>query len=71
VTPSSGKGAAPTFWAEGGTPPADVGHTVGCRGGAACVCTRLLMGSLGGEQKVGKGRDQGGLGRNKCDKKEG
>lgn len=48
-----------------------MGHIVGCRGEAACGCTRLLMGCLGGEAKVRKWGDQSGLGRNKCGEKRG
>lgn len=36
---------------------------MGCRGRTLGNCTRLIMGCLREELKVGKERDQGGLGR--------
>lgn len=56
--------AAPSLWDKGET-LLGAWDIVGCRRGAACDCTRLLVGCLGEEPKVGKGRDQGRLGINK------
>lgn len=41
-----------------------------CMGRAFWDCTRVVRGRLGEEPKAGEGRDQGGLGRNKCVKIE-
>lgn len=41
------------------------GITKGCREKTSWDCRRLIMGCLGGAPKVGKGRDQGGLARNR------
>ena len=44
---------------------------MGCRGKAPGDCTSPVMGCSGEEPKVGKGKDQSGLGRNKHGKTEG
>lgn len=55
----------------GGLLPRGLGDTVGCRGRACWDRTGHIMGFLGLEVKVGKGRDQRGLGRNKHGKTKG
>lgn len=44
---------------------------MGCRGRTLGSCTRLIMGYLGEELKVGKERDQGGSGSRWCGKIKG
>lgn len=44
--------------------PRELLGTVRCRGRAFQVCTGLIMGCLGQEAEVEKGKDRGDLGRN-------
>lgn len=60
-----------TLETEGGYCLESMGHSMGCKRRASWNCTRFIMGCLGQESKVGKGRDQGCLGGSKCGKIEG
>lgn len=56
----------------GGPLPRGMWHVMGCRGRILGSYTRLIMGCLGEKKlKVGKERDQGGLGRRWCGKIKG
>lgn len=51
--------------------PGGGGHVMGCGEKAFGDCTRPTMGCLEEEPKMGKGKDRGGLRRDKYEKTEG
>lgn len=48
-----------------------MGHIMRCRRRTFQECTGFTMGCLGEDLKIGKGRNSGDLGRNKCEKNRG